>query len=356
MAEVCRKHDIPLIPPGMAYMGGTARILARHILGIETNPLDILKDLDVYYTEPLLLKEIIEHFTQYYSEHLKARIPSFEPEGIQLVPNLDTDTIEHVFRGRDITINQIVITHDTLYITQKAVSDLKSRSVSMGWAIRDKYGVYQTMTRPWESLPMYTARQIYRMAKVLIEGKAETMFISEYGVLPTNLALFDDRYWFLLLHRILEVRDPDTRYTRIARYIEFLRQIGLVDSVVNWLQYLGDLYMNPEYQSWLRPSASAERNLTWMAGKMTSVEFALFAEETDLEKGRLPWRSRYITKPNTIKAFTIPLSFWAQKLVEKDPGRKGQAEFEYAVDRIADRQARPHAPSYSCEVKNNSAI
>jgi hypothetical protein len=347
--DLCRELNIPPISHDIAYMGGTARVLARRILGIESNPLDLLKDLDTYYTPPITQGELITRFRLFYENHPTASTPSFELEGIQWVPDFTPETLSSIFRGRDVTINQIVVTHNGLYITQKAIDDLTTQSVSIGWAVRDKYGVYTITEASQDALPMYTARQVYRLAKVLIEGKAANMYIPEYGVLPANLSLFWGRYWFLLLHRTLQVKDLNVRSIRIARYIEFLRQVGVVDSLAAWLQYLWDLYANSEYQNWLKPTPSAERNLAWIATKMVSVEFALFAEEVGIDKDRFPWREHYRAEPKGIKTITIPLDFWTQRFRVGDPRQKWQAEFEYSVDCIANRQSRPHFPSYSSE-------
>lgn len=93
----------------------------------------------------------------------------------------------------------------------------------------------------------------------LIEGKISSIDTCSLHISRISGSFPEGRYWFLLLRSILKVSDPKIRYQRIARYVEFLRQMGLVDSLSLGLQYLGDLYIRPDS---VRPPTASNQSQT----------------------------------------------------------------------------------------------
>lgn len=86
-------------------------------------------------------------------------------EGIQTLPNQSEETLAQVIANRDCSLNEILISKNSLYITERAIESLETGVITLGNQPRSAYGVNWQDGKP-------TMRALYRIIKFVVEGKA----------------------------------------------------------------------------------------------------------------------------------------------------------------------------------------
>ena len=221
------KQEITIPPAGVGIKGGNARILLHKIFGKDTKFLlaeTPPNDIDYVILNPSVLCE--ESVRAYLSDATLLDI-----KNISLVERIKP---EQIIVDQDITHNSCLITQNSLWFTNNAKIAFETATVMPNTRLRTGfYGKYYTIEN---GVIQPTEKQLFRTMKLVAEGRAETLLISE----TLNHGL--GKYWLTATNRYL---NKPNFFTKMNNLFLLEREMGLAD---------GDDFVDSIiYQSELRP-------------------------------------------------------------------------------------------------------
>lgn len=201
-----------------ALKGGIGRLVlklyARMLVGAE-------------YDDALIDSELPPaDYDAIYASELSAKMLEIAREvGVDAngMEECDISTVEgmkNYFRKRDLTINQVLLTRDTLYFTKEALQAAITGEVRARIRrIIDLYGSDVIVIRdPDFSLEFDSARALHRLIKVIVEEKARSFWVPKY-----NFCMFVGIFYLVLLRKWMN-KPKGLLY--VARLFDIACQLG----------------------------------------------------------------------------------------------------------------------------------
>lgn len=210
----------------VAYKWWVARVIAREILWIPHRMQDIehtLKDVDLWVKVGVDHEDIMDQF-------------GADSEGIGYVEDFSQKVLENVLQNCDITINQIFVTQDTIYITDQAKESLKTWVVSP-LAIGKNFFGSQSYTI--EENTIFHPRQLLRSIKFLIESKIDWVIVPEHNIQKNNLEKMNiDMNILVFVRRIYQKHNPDKRTELLFNFAQILKQWWIIQECNELFGYM----------------------------------------------------------------------------------------------------------------------
>jgi hypothetical protein len=179
------------------------------------------------------------------------------------------DPIDHIKKyitSVDVTMNQCVVYNGQLYVTEEALSDISSGTVSAIGSVKPLFGS-DSYKLPNGSV--YLERSgFYRTLAMLLRGRGERILVSKENLAAERENI--GRYWLVLLFvKLLKISDANRRDEAILQWHQVARDIGSTETETpsDFLDELMEKF--PEF-SYLQKGQTfdTETQTRWLIGKL----------------------------------------------------------------------------------------
>jgi hypothetical protein len=224
--------DLPLaeiFPEGLGfadgfcgYKGGVARKALKGIFYLDQKK---YRDFDriLYETEVVNDYDVVADFNV-DKKQIRA-IMHTDPEGVDFIHIKNEadikDQIEQYMASRDVNMNQVLLTKDGLYYTEKAWQSCLTGNIRSTYRLSG--ALFGSDIFYHNNKDYISARGLQRLVKFIVEGKAKYFEIPRY-----NLDVKIGVYWLVLIRKIL--RKGENAFYMLDRLFYCAKQMKETDS------------------------------------------------------------------------------------------------------------------------------
>ena len=245
---------------GVYFKWWVARNIARKVLDIPSNSHDAcIDDIDAMIIDSLDLQKVAK---QYKSD----------PVGFSSIRTFDNNFMQYFFsRAVDCTINQILVSHQHMYITPECIESLrtgKSHIVANGESL---YG-----SRSWDidGERVHSSSQLIRAIYFLITWKIISLEITQHNILPANLEAIDYENAMLVLLRKLIAKEYATPKKAMLfwRLEDLLHRIGIIPDTQSIFTYYDNLLIKNPWFNLMPTPQTMQKYGNWILSKLIKIK------------------------------------------------------------------------------------